>query len=57
MRKGVLTFTISIGRVKLIAYVNALAKEETVKVDAEIEVRDVIGEVAEVCEVGEVVEN
>ena len=44
-------------RVKLIAYVNALAKEETAKVDAEIEVQDVIGEVAEVCEVGEIMEN
>jgi low-affinity ferrous iron transport protein len=44
-------------RVKLIAYVNALAKEETAKVDAEIEIQDVIGEVAEVCKVGEIVEN
>jgi hypothetical protein len=29
--------------VKLVAYVNALAKEDTAKVDAEIEVQDVLG--------------
>jgi low-affinity ferrous iron transport protein len=46
-----------LSRVKLVAYVNALAKEETGKIDAEIEVQDVIGEVAEVGEVGEIVEN